>query len=528
MTGSWRSSISNISFDDPSLTSFALPEIHEQLQIINDYFRHVYGHPGSAFLSEVSVTKRCLNGTISEVLLLAICALTATVLRYPRYYPAQSTCWIQKAEDLLWAGVESPTVSKTQALLLAVLCRVEMGNVKRGYMLLSLASQSASALRLHYERLDLDHHSQEVRRRLTWSIMLIDTYFSVGLPEAGTCPPDNIYLKMPCAEEDFHGGGVAGLSPASLDGVSEGGLLQYYIRLTVIRRDVLRLTRNLHLQVKETPQITGLVEVVEGMLKSLKISEPPAYSTQELQRYANSRWLVRYAAVQLGWHQSHCDIYRLFLLGYKEAAPDAMIQACEPDYVAQAVALSISHARTVINIIHDIHNLRVPLVSPPRDMCIGGYHSSRLLLYLSGSEPKRKDQEVTNEKAVSLARSTLAILRPLFETSPVLGETIEALDQIITAHVSGVQVPPGDFANEDRGAGSRIRRPQYAMAIQRHTALGVHSALRQAQFHDDNEDAGEDAGEIVTEASLHNNGPNIWSAQGWLQGFSPGSSHDCI
>ncbi|KAK8099792.1 fungal-specific transcription factor domain-containing protein [Apiospora kogelbergensis] len=195
MTGSWRSSISNISFDDPSLTSFALPEIHKQLQIINDYFRHVYGHPGSAFLSEVSVTKRCLNGTISEVLLLAICALTATVLRYPRYYPAQSTCWIQKAEDLLWAGVESPTVPKTQALLLAVLCRVEMGNVKRGYMLLSLASQSASALRLHYERLDLDHHSQEVRRRLTWSIMLIDTYFSVGLPEAGTCPPTTFTSK---------------------------------------------------------------------------------------------------------------------------------------------------------------------------------------------------------------------------------------------------------------------------------------------------------------------------------------------
>ncbi|KAK8863195.1 hypothetical protein PGQ11_009430 [Apiospora arundinis] len=589
LTESWQSSASNISINDPAPSNCALPRVHEQFQIINDYFRHIYPHPGSAFLSEVSVTKRCLDGTIDEALLLAICAYTASVLRYPRYHPAQSMAWVQKAEDLLWHSMESPTVFKTQALLLAVLCRVEMGNFKRGYMLLSMASRSASALRLQYERLDLDHHSQEVRRRLTWSIMLIDNYFSVGLPESGTCPPDFIYLKMPCPEEHFHGdGGAGGPPPLPLDGVSESGLLQLYIRLSIIRRDILRLTRNLSLQSNVTPQITGLVE---GMLKSLQLAEPTPYKVDELQRYANSRWLMRYVSVQLGWHQCHCDIYRLFLSGYREAAPDAMIWACTPEYVAQATASCLRHAQAVLDIIHDTDNLKVRFISPPRDICIGGYHASRLLLFISGMKLIPQDENVTVERAISLAKSTLTILRPLFGTSAMLGKTVEELDRIITAHVSGSpEQPPGDSSYGDLGE-PRRRRPQYGMTIQKHTSLGVHSALRLAQFHDDEEDArgigtnsnthtdsihgsatnttrsttlpsgnatqtallsgpedadvdtargqaiyaaADRAGEIVSwgtapetmDLSAFN--LNIWYARGWQHDFSPGSSHDCI
>ncbi|KAK8005898.1 hypothetical protein PG991_012195 [Apiospora marii] len=446
-TESCRGPASNFGVDSPGPTTTDFPRVHEQLQIINDYFRHIYAHPGSAFLSEVSVTKRCLEGSIDEALLLAICAYTASVLRYPRYYPAHSASWVQKAENLLWSSMESPTVFRTQALLLAVLCRVETGNFKRGYMLLSMASRSASAMRLQYERLDLDHHSQEVRRRLTWSIMLIDNYFSVGLPESGTCPPDFIYLKMPCPEENFHGDDINGTAPASLDGVSEGGLLQLYIRLSIIRRDILRLTRNLSLQVNATPQITGLVE---GMLKSLQGAEPPPYSAEELKRYASSRWFVRYTAVQIGWHQSHCDIYRIFLSGYREAAPVDVIRACAPDYVAQAAAACLRHARAIIDIIHAVHSLRLPLVFPPRDICIGGYHASRLLLFFSGSELIPKDQNTTAQRATTLARETLAILQPLFGSSAMLGKTVQELDRIITAHVSGAPVYPGRHPSKTR------------------------------------------------------------------------------
>ncbi|KAK8135138.1 hypothetical protein PG984_007150 [Apiospora sp. TS-2023a] len=486
----FRGSASNFIVDSPGRqpTTNDFPKVHEQLQIINDYFRHIYAHPGSAFLSEVSVTKRCLEGTMDEAVLLALCAYTASVLRYPRYYPAHSASWVQKAEDLLWSSIESPTVFRTQALLLAVLCRVETGNFKRGYMLLSMASRSASAMRLQYERLDLDHHSQEVRRRLTWSIMLIDNYFSVGLPESGTCPPDFIYLKMPCPEEDFHGDGATGPSPASasLDGVSEGGLLQLYIRLSIIRRDILRLTRNLSLQVNVMPQITGLVE---GMLKSLTNAKPPPYTTKELQRYSTSRWFVRYTAVQIGWHQSHCDIYRIFLSGYREAAPDDVIRACAPDYVAQAAASCLRHARAIIDIIHTVHSLRLPLVFPPRDICIGGYHASRLLLFLSRSELIPPDQNITSQMATKLAKETLAILRPLFGSSAMLGKTVQELGRIISAHVSGAPVYPGEASEPDSERTRRGSRPRYAMTIQMHTSLGVHSAFRQAQFHEDDEEA---------------------------------------
>jgi hypothetical protein len=580
MKDSWQSSASHTSTDGPP-GQFLMPTAREQLQIVNDYFRHLYPHPGLAFLSEVSVTKRCLDGSIDEALLLAICAFTASILKYPKYHPHSTVTWVERAEDLAWKNIETPSVFRTQALLLAVLCRVEMGNFKRGYMLLSMASRSASALRLQYERVDLDHLSQEVRRRLTWSIMLIDSYFSVGLPESATCHPDFIYLKMPCPEEDFHAE-TPGLTSQALDGVSEGGLLQRYMRLSIIRRDVMRLKRHLSVQANPNPQITTLVE---EMLGSFREAQLAPYSFQDLQKYANSRWFLRYVAVQIAWHQSHCDIYRLFLSGYREAAPDAVIQACTPEYIAQAALSSLGHARTITDIIKGVQKLNINIVSPPRDICIGGYHASRLLLFLSSSSLIPPQQNTTTEEATTLANETLETIRLLFSSHSILGRTVEDLARIITSHVPGAPSQHRDSSDEEQATGTS-RRARFAMPIQRHTSLGVHSALRHARFLDDDEEASRDSAENVRDGTAatppppwlgpgdkvqgeplpysgHSDsnqdwakaalGPGAqlqaflppdfpnpmvqgawdleldpWTTWGWQNDFSPGSSHDCI
>jgi hypothetical protein len=558
-----------------------MPTAREQLQIINDFFRHLYPLPGLAFLSEVSVTKRCLDGTIDETLLLAICAYTASILKYSKYHPYHTAGWADRVEELVWRNIENPSVFRTQALLLSVLFRVEMGNFKRGYMLLAMASRSASALRLQYERVDLDHLSSEVRRRLTWSIMLVDSYFSVGLPESGTCPPDFIYLKMPCAEEEFHAE-TSGLTSQALDGVSEDGLLQHYLRLSIIRRDVMRLKRHLSGQTNSNPQITTLVE---EMLRSLKEAELAPYSFEILQKYANSRWFLRYVAVQIAWHQSHCDIYRLFLSGYREAAPEAVIQACSAEYVAQAALASLRHARTVTEIIKGVRSLNRTMASPPRDICIGGYHATRLLLFLSGSDLIPPQHNITTDDATALANEMLTILEPLFSSHAMLGRTVKDLARIITTHVPGAPSQPRDSSDEEQTTGNK-RGARFAMTVQRHTSLGVHSALRYARFLDDDEEVAEstatnsrertaplpmtwlsssskvqggaeppldpghadpsrdwaksagaphgEAMETFPQSDFPDpmaQGPwdlDPWMTWGWQNDFSPGSAHDCI
>ncbi|KAH7324251.1 alkaline-phosphatase-like protein [Stachybotrys elegans] len=473
----------------------ALPTTHEQLQMVNDFFRYIYALPGFAFLSEISVTKRCLDETINEALLLSICGLTTSIMKYPKYYPSHASLWVQRAEDLAWQSIESPTVFKTQALLLAVLYRVETGNFKRGFMLLSIVARSISALRLQYERLDLDHVSQEVRRRLTWSIMLVDSYFSVGLPESSVCQSDLIYLKMPCPEEDFHASELT-LSSSSLDGVAEGGLLQVYLRLSIVRRDVMRLKRQLSVESNVTPQLTDLAE---EMIQSLRLVEPPPYNTETLQRYAGSRWLPRYVAVQIAWHQTHCDIYRLFVSGYQEAAPDAVIRACEPGYVSRAAISCLHHARTLINIIKDVRDLNRQLVAPPRDICIGGYHASRLLLFFGASNAVPQDQNITDEEAIEMAKETLRIIR----------KTVKELDHIIAMHMAGTPDQRREFSDEEQA--DRSHRPRFAMNIQRRTRLGIHSALRQAGFRDEDDDSRE-ARRAEPVGALVNPNPSVAAA----------------
>ena len=98
-----------------------LPSVGEQLQLVNDYFRHVYPMPPSSFLHEVSVTHRCLTGSLEHSLLRALCSVSALFLGYTKYYPAQTAIWIQEAEGAIWGDIERPTVFKTQALLLIVL-----------------------------------------------------------------------------------------------------------------------------------------------------------------------------------------------------------------------------------------------------------------------------------------------------------------------------------------------------------------------------------------------------------------------
>lgn len=563
-------SVSNGSFDGRP-EQLGMPTVREQLHMINDFFRHLHPLPAASFLSEVSVTKRCLDGSIDPALLLALCGLTSSILKYPKYYPHQSTRWVERSENLAWENIEHPTLFRTQALLLSVLCRVETGNFKRGYMLQSMASRCASALRLQYERVDLDHLSLEVRRRLMWSIMLIDSYFSVGLPESGTCQPDFIYLKMPCAEEEFQAEPSSLISQA-LDGVSECGLLQRYLRLSIIRRDVMRLKRHLSLQTHPTPQITPLVE---EMLRSLREANITAYSFQELQKYARSRWYVRYVAVQIATHQSYCDIYRLFLAGYREAAPVAAIEACSPDYVAHAALACLGHARTVVEIIADVRKLDLNMISAPRDICIGGYHASRLLLFLSNSSIIPREQNISTSDATMTARSMLEVLTQWFSSHVMLSRTVKDLSHIVQTHVPGAPSQDRESSEEQVDSGTRSQ-PRFAMTIQRHTSLGIHSALRYARFRDDDDDDMLDA-ENAVDGAGSTSGPwsdpklspgvllrelvqpdltttlvprepsdsfpplefpdpmvpaawdlDTWTAWGWQNDFSPGSTHDCI
>ncbi|KAJ5111969.1 alkaline-phosphatase-like protein [Penicillium argentinense] len=478
----------------------SLPPLREQLQLINDFFRHIHPLPAASFLNELSITHRCLASTLDPVLLRAICSISAMSLKYNKYYPVQTTVWVQEAENTIWQTIERPTVFKTQALLLIVLYHMEIGNFEKAYMLLSMVSRFASALRLHYERIDLSHLSQEIRRRLMWSVMLVDSYFSIGLPEAETCTHEFTYLKLPCAEEDFHTEHPPSFSEPSLepehqlqspsmalDGVQEAGLLELYIRQAMLKRDIMKFTR--HALAQGHISAAQLIAAVDGLYARLHAVKPWPYDSSRLEGYKRSRWLLRYVINHLSWHQCYCDLKRLFLSGYREAAPDAVLAACPPEYVHKAAATCLEHAQEIIRVLSDLDNLRVDIVAVPLDIVIGGYHASRLLLFLSRSSLLPAGQNIMFEDAYRAAVQMLTTLRRLeHNCSVTMQHTVRDLESVIDKYSQSTHTRTRESSDEEEQMSGRTQQPRYARAVQRHKSLGVHSALRRARFDDESSD----------------------------------------
>lgn len=472
-----------------------LPPLRDRLHLVIDFFRHVHPLPSFAFLNEESVTQRCLEETMDEALVSAICAVSALLLGHSRYHPVATSAWVAAVETAVWANLEHPTIFKIQALLLVTQYRVLVGDFGRGFMLFSLASRSATALRLIYERTDLSPLAQEIRRRLMWSLVTMDIGFATGLPECEVCPVETVCLRLPGPEEAFTADYDPETDPTTLDpgldGVAEGGLLAAYIQLAKVQRDLMRLRRELQTMTQPT---LLLVPAIDGIAASLDQILPRPYSAAEPRRYARSRWLARYLAVCLTWHQCHCDAYRLLLSGYKEAAPDVVVHGIPLTYVATAVASCLDHARAIIAILHEANALSPRLRVTPPHMAICGYHAARLVLFISSSPQNPPDVGITEADALTQARSVLDIIRQQEPGAAMDRVIVKVLGRIASPAAADQPEHSRDSSGDlDDDGGSR-RQLRYARVAKQRQGLGVHSVLRNARFLDDSAVAAQRSG----------------------------------
>ena len=214
--------------DAPSPTSIVTDSM---LALVDAFFNTLYPLPSYAFIHPGTAKRQCRDGQMNRALASGICAITSLHLGY---HHSAATRWIQDTEQNIWMHLEHPNVPRLQALLLVIYYRMETGNLQRAFMLTANAARFAAAMRLNHERPELDLIAQETRRRIVWSLKIIERYFSVGLPEFELCPTEAIYLSYPSSEEEYSG-----------DAGGERGAHGLHIRLEVVRRDIMKLTRSL-------------------------------------------------------------------------------------------------------------------------------------------------------------------------------------------------------------------------------------------------------------------------------------------
>ncbi|PNP81037.1 hypothetical protein FNYG_05504 [Fusarium nygamai] len=438
--------------------------------LLDIFFKFIYPMPSYAFLHPETTGRRCRSHDVHRALPASICAVAMLYLRrevdldldhsqdssrrafnYIVTSAEDTSAWIRMAEESIWRSLESPSITKLQALLLVIHYYIETELFQRAFMLTATAARFATTMRLNYERHDLQPVAREVRRRTLWSLKMVERYFSIGLAEFDSLPMEVIYIDFPRSEEDFMAMANGREADATSNDQANGDCPRYYgeggtyglvMQLEAIRNDVMKISRKIALL--ETP-LGNLTDLFSHHLQTLASMEKPAPILEALlsadeafdhpssssnRDRSISRWLPRLLLAHISWHQAHCDINRILLPGYSEAAPAAVLADHDHQALLAAETQCLHHAMRIIYILTALNQHSTQHYLLEFDTAICAYHATRLILFISrfGKGPARPSPEF----AVSRAELCLAALKRFFRFSALVSPIIGELEESIT------------------------------------------------------------------------------------------------
>ncbi|EED17488.1 conserved hypothetical protein [Talaromyces stipitatus ATCC 10500] len=473
----------SLTINNPSSNEQQSPSEETVAVLVTDYFERLFHLPSYEFLHRATVIKRCQEKSLDESLKLSLCAITAL---YTFGTSLSSDAWADSAQQIVWQNLSRPSVFHLQSLLLIVRYRAGAGDFSSAFLLAGLAARLAMGLRLNYERSDLSPIAQEVRRRTFWSLYLLNDIFSVGIKDFELCQPEVIHLKLPCEDQDFDigkavtGGGLQPDENLEIGSVSIRGL---YLRVTFIRREIMKLNRKLYLGEFAPPDLMRLIKTFEYQLEIVQVQ---FRSLASFQPQGVENHLMRSGPImlQMSIHQCYCDLYRNFLTGYSEAVPTSATEGIDLSRVAQMRKGCLDHAQNIIQLLIGCGN--TPACDPPRlldfDAAVCLYHSLRLQLFAACATGTGSTPRVEMNLAVSNTKDCLEIMTRLFGFLKSVTPMLKDLERLLRR-----------YTTEGSSAAAEREEPSHSNHVARDASIrqrfSIHSLLLQADFVDDSSKA---------------------------------------
>lgn len=204
-------------------------------------------------------------------LLLCICALGAKFIA-PRYYDdsqlmdgaalAAGSQWARRAQQLVFLNLNHATIETTMSTVLLHEHELRVGNYANAFMLTGLGVRMAQALQINIEESSdilctsgqgSSATTREAKRRLMWSIYIMDSWVGSGVDELTLINEADLKIQLPCSDQSFDlqkprivetlhpGTFLPFISPSDhiQDKVESIDLHGNFIRLVSIRRKVL-------------------------------------------------------------------------------------------------------------------------------------------------------------------------------------------------------------------------------------------------------------------------------------------------
>ncbi|KAH8669124.1 hypothetical protein BX600DRAFT_461251 [Xylariales sp. PMI_506] len=357
-------------------------------QYVDAFFDYVAPYQANSFLHRGTLKQQIRDGQTSEILLLAICAITARFLDHqslpstqvlppsdptgstsmPRdYLRNQATHWAQIATQKLSTSAEM-TLDNAMAAL--VLCKNASysGAFNQAFLLAALANRYALKLRLFdeakwidaEETVDMPWVEREQRRRVMFACYCVDRMTATGMKELTFCPAESIRLQLPCEDYNFdlripcH----TPIPVLESDDLAAGvinselvGTMGHYVSMVGIRYVISRYTENLtnpaflppwHPESEYMLCIRKLAQWSGNLPVRLQLTRENIFGRHQTPH------LGPLVMLHLWFDMLHIELYRLALQTHTDPRAQALFLTAPAGWINQTQDLCVYHARNMV------------------------------------------------------------------------------------------------------------------------------------------------------------------------------------
>ncbi|KAJ5975135.1 hypothetical protein N7481_008842 [Penicillium waksmanii] len=228
----------NLSLDLPGNKIFL--ESH-----VNAYLEYFNPIPAYSFVHKASFLRNFHHNKLDSIFLRCVCGIASRFLQRSSPRQDYASEWLKEVEGQVWPRIAEMKIENLQILLLLICWYSLDRKISNMWTSSAMAARIAYGMRLNYESTDpMPFVSKEVRRRIMWSIFMLDKFYSGGFAELTLCKASTMHLNLPCEERNFEldiPTATATLTPTSPPGTLEDGigLMGHMPRLVKIRHEVL-------------------------------------------------------------------------------------------------------------------------------------------------------------------------------------------------------------------------------------------------------------------------------------------------
>ncbi|KUI59777.1 hypothetical protein VP1G_06994 [Cytospora mali] len=406
-----------------SLRHLPPPEESLVIRTFEKFFRHIHHIPLFSYLHQASLMQRYHSGSMDRPLLLSLIGITSTLTDLGQGAREYGNRCISMAELLILRDLDQPTVLKIQALVLIIKHRIFFRRFSDAFMLTGLVSRFAAALRLNHENPRLCFLAQESRRRLMWSLFMIDIGMAAGQVDFTLWAnrPERVDLKLPCNERNFEYDLpelTESLAPppprpdGSLVPLSDNvGFLALHIRIQWIRSRILAFTK-------------GLLEIKPGKLELDGVPRKCAELQADLDAFEGR------LPIPFKWNEANLRLraYHPRLLGRRESLPKESIDSLDPAFIKICQKRCFEHAKAMADMFILVLQFEKGVPVSDLDLPVLSYQCANTLYYTLAT--CGDEFELSYAKVTEMATSCLKVAKQS-APGPAAGAIAEVLEKLM-------------------------------------------------------------------------------------------------